>query len=239
MRRLKLSISLALAVIALALAPKALMAQLGQERPLLVEGKKTIYQRVITNPGAFWHSGLGGQAMSEIIPFTVLYVYEHSTDASGVKWLRCSANSVGEGQGWLKAEQATEFKQALVLLFAERANRRPLLFFKTFDDLMAVASSPDIPGELARLEKQFEQLSKSKTAPPPDFPLVSVEPADSQGAVDSKKFYLMPIFTYDDATFEGVKLLEVGSIDPGGAGPTALNRRAPGGPLTMAPAAGD
>jgi hypothetical protein len=184
-------------------------------------GKKAIYQRVLTEAVAYWYDDAGGKAMSPIMPLTLLYVY-FKKDIDGVTWLRCSANSIGEKIGWIRADQTIEFKQALVLRFAERANRRPILFFKSYDDLMAVANSPDIPGEIARLEKQYTAFEKTGSAAPTDFPLVGIESTDAQGAVDSQKFYLVPIFTYDDATFESVKLLEVASIIPGAGPQTAM-----------------
>lgn len=44
-----------------------------------------------------------------------------------------------------------------------------------------------------------------------------MEPDDAQGAVSRNRFYLMPILKVD-TPFEGTKLLEVASIDPGSAG---------------------
>jgi hypothetical protein len=207
-------------LLALSGAPLSAQDQVA-ERPLLMPGKKAIYQRVLTEAVAYWYDDAGGKAMSPIMPLTLLYVY-FKKDIDGVTWLRCSANTVGERVGWIRADQTIEFKQALVLRFADRANRRPILFFKSYDDLMAVASSPDIPGEIARLEKQYTAFEKTGAAAPADFPLVGIESTDAQGAVDNQNFYLVPIFTYDDATFESVKLLEVASIIPGSGPKTAM-----------------
>ncbi|MDR1920618.1 MAG: VWA domain-containing protein [Candidatus Adiutrix sp.] len=185
---------------------------LAEDRPLLMEGKKTIFQRVITHPEAALHQAPGGAAVAKIIPFSVLYVYERRTH-DGAVWLRVAPDTVGGGQGWLPAAAASDWKQALVLLFAERVSREPLLFFKESGDLEDLAGQKDIGGALARLRSEFQKYAAEKTAPPAAFPVLAMEPGDEVGAVPYDHFYLMPIFSYQEL-FEGVKFLEVGSIDP-------------------------
>ncbi|MDR1658233.1 MAG: VWA domain-containing protein [Deltaproteobacteria bacterium] len=182
--------------------------------PLPVPGKKTIFRRVVVHPQASWYNQPDGQAVESITPFSVLYIYYEIKNANG-HWLRCATNTIGQNIGWVNGSQTSEWNQALVLLFAERAKRKPLVFFKSYDDLLAVANEADIDYALTELKERFERYFKNGQLPPDDFPVVSVEPDNAEGAISDERFYLMPIFRFDDTTFLGVKVLEVGSIDPG------------------------
>ena len=52
---------------------------LAADKPLLMEGKKTLYQRVLSIPEArLYEIPVASEASSEIVPFSVLYVYEKS-----------------------------------------------------------------------------------------------------------------------------------------------------------------
>lgn len=185
-----------------------------QQAPLLEEGKKTIFQRVISHPGAALYAQPGGAAPSaDIIPFTVLYVYERQ-NLNGQTWVKAAANTTGQDLAWVPADKTSEWKQSLVLLFAERAGREPLIFFNSADDLKNIASQSGIQAAMTALGREFRAYIKTGAPPPADMPVKAMEPSDEEGAVPYNHFYLMPIFSYEEP-FEGVKLLEVGSIDPG------------------------
>jgi len=182
--------------------------------PLLMEGKKTLYQRVITHPQAKLYDRPGGQAAKEeVTPFSVLYVYERQKQGDR-EWVQVAANTLGKDLAWLPADLSSEWKQSLVLLFAERAGRDPLLFFKSPQNLEDIAGQGGIAAAMAALGREFQAYARTDTPPPDDLPVMAMEPPDEAGAVPYDHFYLMPIFSYQEP-FEGVKLLEVGSIDPG------------------------
>ncbi len=180
--------------------------------PLLMDGKKSLYQRVIAHPGAAAYASADGKTGAAVAPFTVLYVYARKT-VKNAEWLEVSPSTTGAGRFWLPASAASAWKQALVLTFSERAGRDPLLFFATEKDLERAAESKDISAEMKRLYAEFQSHTQ-KGAAPANFPIRAAEPADAQGAVPQRHFYLMPIFSYSEP-FEGTKFLEVGSIDPG------------------------
>lgn len=192
--------------------------------PLLMEGKKTLYQRVITHPGAALYDRPGGPAGNEVVPFTVMYVYDRLNGGER-DWVRAAANTQGKNLAWLPAETVSDWKQSLVLLFAERAGRDPLLFFKSPADLENIAGQSGIASALAALGREFQAYAGSGAAPPEDMPVAAMEPPDEEGAVPYDSFYLMPIFSFQEP-FEGVKLLEVGSIDPGSGESPAANNEA-------------
>jgi len=183
-------------------------------RPLLQPGKKTIYQRVITHPGAAISQKPGSPDQPQaqpLRPFTVLYVYSRET-RDGQDWLEVGPSSAGEVSGWIKAGLTSDWKQAMTLVLTDRTGRQPVLFFKDSKSLMEVCSA-EVPGKVAeQLASRFEQLKTGGDGVPKEFPLLAMEP--SQEAVPRRRFYLIPIFQVQEP-FEGVKFLEVASIDPG------------------------
>ena len=187
--------------------------------PLLMEGKKTLYQRVLTHPGAQLRQapGAGGQPLATAPPtFSVLYVYERQT-LEGEPWLRVGAASSGEAEGWIPASQVSDWKQSLVLKFAERAGRLPVLFFRTQNPLTALLNDP-APAQ--RVQALLSQAQAAKAGQASAGELVALEPQDT--AVAQSRFYLLPIFNFAETearTPTGsrlVQLLQVASIDPGG-----------------------
>ena len=109
-----------------------------QAAPLLQEGKKTLYQRVVSHPGAMplKEARDGAPAAREaLVPFTVLYVYARQGD-----WLQVGLDTRAP-LGWLKKDQATDWNQSLTLLFTPRTGRDPVLFFKTEKDLKGLCEA--------------------------------------------------------------------------------------------------
>ncbi len=169
--------------------------------PLLQEGKKTLYQRVISHPGAKLHQLADEKSpvvKSDLRTFTPLYVYER-----GEGWI-----SVGVGtdhpQGWIRADKTTPWNQSMTLLFTPKDRRDPVLFFDSIGSLTDLCSSNDFDARLAAMRRSVAAMN-------PDPRIVAAEPADSE--VNRKSFYLMPILDYKEV-FEGTKFLEVASIDP-------------------------
>lgn len=172
--------------------------------PLLQEGKKTLFQRVVTHPGAQLYAEPGKKSLRTLTPFTVLYVYAHSRG-----WIQAGSGTQ-QPEGWIEAARCTPWNQSLTLLFSPRTGRDPVLFFKSENGLNDVCQSPDME---ERLDKLLAAAQSSTTA---DLPIVASEPAETHGAVSEKRFYLMPILQMKDP-YEGVKFLQVASIDPGNA----------------------
>jgi serine/threonine-protein kinase PpkA len=190
------------------------MARAQQRRPLLIPGKRTLYQRVITHPGAKLYVLSGGTATvveKWIIPFTVFYVYQRSV-VDEAEWLEVGYSSTEGPDGWIRKTKASDWNQALTLRFTERTGREPVLFFKNLDSLREVAASPQPGQEAAKLTDEFMSVQSGKISMPEHFPVLAMEP--SQEAITKNRFYLIPIF---DAVqlFEGVKFLKIASIDPG------------------------
>ncbi len=176
--------------------------------PLLQEGKKTLYQRVVTHPNAKLLQSPAANAsvvQESVKPFTVFYVYAKQNN-----WLQ--VGPVGTGPlGWIEQDKATEWNQSLTLLFTERSTRNPLLFFKNEKGLMDICTSTQMEKILSDIQKAA--LAKDQ-ASLDAANVLATEPPEAEGSIAAERFYLMPILAMNDP-FEGVKFLEVASIDPG------------------------
>lgn len=196
--------------------------------PLLQEGKTSLFQRVVSHPGAKLLAEPRADAKvvrESVVPFTAFYIYARKGN-----WLQVGLSPT-EPQGWLAATQATDWNQSLTLLFAPRAGREPVLFFKTEQDLSALCAADDMEKQLDALlavAARFSQPADSGTTGdlPADLPILASEPSGAQGAVSEKRFYLMPILDMKDP-FEGLKFLRVASIDPGQYGKGGKGRNGP------------
>lgn len=191
----------------------AASAAYGAERtPLLQEGKKTLFRRVVVHPGASLLSAPEAGAsvvQDQVKPFSVFYVYAQQDGFLEV------GPSGSAAAGWMKTEAATEWPQAMTLLFTERTGRAPVLFFKDEKQIEEVCLAENIKDRLTTLEAQVKDARDGKLSADA-LPVLAAEPSDSEGAVSRERFYLMPIKEMRDP-FEGTKFLKVASIDPGSA----------------------
>ena len=170
--------------------------------PLLQEGKRTLYQRVISHPTAQLYAQASDQSQvvdKGLRPFTPLYVYER-----GQGWLNVGKGT-NKADGWIKADLTTPWNQSLTLLFSNRSQRDPVIFFRDTKALQDICDAPDMSERLVSLQLS---VAKKKTGPE----VVASEPMTS--SVDLDRFYLMPILEMQEP-YEGTKFLCVASIDPG------------------------
>lgn len=187
-----------------AAAPPVAASQDG--RPLLMPGKHTLFQRVLSKPGAQLLAQPGAATGEALPAFSVLYVYQRK-QVDGQDWLEVGAASDGQREGWLKAAQTSDWKQSLVLKFTERSGRAPMMFLRQADDVQRLLDDSG---------KAREVLQQAQRSPDQVPQVLALEPAAS--AVPQNQFYLMPIFDYResfDADGQPVQLLNIASIDPG------------------------
>ena len=178
----------------------------GGQRPLLMAGKKTLFQRVLSKPGAQLSADAGSPPGKALPAFSVLYVYQRK-DVDGSPWVRVGAATDGRSDGWLPASQVSDWKQSLVLKFTERSGRAPVMFLRQ-------------PGEVEKLladpAAAKSALAKAQNNREDNQQVLALEPTAS--AVPQNQFYLLPIFdskeSFDD-NGQPVQLLNVASIDPG------------------------
>ncbi|WLH68414.1 serine/threonine-protein kinase [Pseudomonas sp. FP2309] len=178
----------------------------GGQRPLLMAGKKTLFQRVLSKPGAALSSDVGSAPGKALPAFSVLYVYQRK-DVDGQPWVRVGAATDGRSDGWLPASKVSDWKQSLVLKFTERSGRAPVMFLRQAGEVEKLLADPTAAkGVLAKAQKNREDNGQ----------ILALEPTAS--AVPQNQFYLLPIFDSKESFDENgqpVQLLNVASIDPG------------------------
>lgn len=175
------------------------------DKPLLQEGKKSLYQRVLTTPGCQLVQAPGTAQGAAQPAFSRFYVYERQ-QAQQQDWLRVGPDTFGKTAGWVKADCTVDWKMQLTLAFTNPANRDRLLFFKDRDTLEHVLDAPDPVVEVAPLRSKLKnQQSTDK--------ILAQEP---ETFIDlQKQFYLLPILDSEEfMTEEGfrMRLLNIASV---------------------------
>jgi serine/threonine-protein kinase PpkA len=166
--------------------------------PLIMPGKKTLFQRVIARPGAALSPQPSAAGARPIPGFTVFYVYARRDDG----WIEVGRSSSGQIDGWMQASEAIDWKHAMVGAFTNPAGRQQVLFLRTADDEQGLILNAD-PAHAA-------DLLRAGVAAGKPGPVVAMEPANY---VDiTKNFYLLPILSAQQIEREvgpPMRLLEV------------------------------
>lgn len=171
------------------------------DKPLLIEGKSSIYQRVLTTPDCKLKASAADKKGSSVDAFTRFYVYGRE---NGI--LKVGPDDSGKITGYLDENCTVAWKMQTALMFTNPANRNRALIFKTKDVLNSFVEAKDPAAKLKPLMK------KALTGQTADG-VISVEP---ENYVDYKKqFYLMPILDFEESMFEDgnyVRELKVASV---------------------------
>src|SRR5690348_12970702 len=178
-------------------------------RPLLVEGKKTLFQRVLVRPHARLKAEPGGEpAGPELRPFDVFYVYDRK-EAAGGSWLQLGRAADGRVQGWLEADKAIDWRQTIVVAFANPGVTGRALLFDTKDHLMELLEAED---RVPRVRELRGQATAGQL--PQGSPVLSIQP-DTYVDI-TRQFYLLPILESERvrlrATRRQAQLLKVASV---------------------------
>ena len=175
------------------------------ERPLVQEGKKALYQRVIAVPGAALFDEIAERDSASTIPaFSTYYVYERR-DSGDEAWLRVGEDSNGTITGWLRGIEAVDWNQTLTVAFRDPAEQNRVLLFDERETLKTIIES----GNADRYRQLREQAMTGVTD---DSPVVAIQP--DQYVDIRRDFYLMPILEYEDVLVDGreSRLLRVATI---------------------------
>lgn len=179
-----LSIRLSLCTFVIACLAVSQPAAAQDRRPLLVEGRQTVFQRVLTRPGATLHATADGVATEQFSPFEPLYVYARQGD-----WLEVGRSMTRGADGWLNVEQATRWRQNIVAAFTNPAGRERNLFFNDREALDFVLNHE---ASVAIAERY--RAAALAGAPISESGVVAVEPAEH---IDIRsQFYLLPILEF-------------------------------------------
>lgn len=172
--------------------------------PLLMEGKTSLYQKILTRPGAkLQASPTAAAGTTALPPMSVLFVYGRQNG-----FLEVGGGSDGKIQGFLPEASTLPWRHTLVMGFANPSGRERVLFYRDREGLMATlgAEKPDLAVKPLR-----EALAANKL--PADAPVISIEP---ENTVDlQKQFYLLPILEAKSATLPSgfrVRTVRVASV---------------------------
>ena len=180
------------------------------EKPLLMEGKKTLYQRVLSVPTArLYPTPADSSTSASIVPFSVLYVYQKESD-----WLKVGYDSFGKPAGWVKGDKAITWNQALTVSFKDPQDIQRVMMFDTRDDLRQLVDDYDMEA----YQKLYNAVVSGDN--PKDSPVIAIQPEAHLDIRDN--FYLVPIIQHEDVYLgnEQARLLEIASVpleDPGAA----------------------
>ena len=165
----------------------------GSREPLLMEGKTTLYQRVLTTPSCKLHAKAdASDAGKEIAPLSQYYVYS-DTGAT----VEVGADTTGKIAGFLDKSCTVPWKMQLALHFTNSANRNRALIFEQEAGLDNIIDSDD---GAQQYKKLYETVSQGGQAEG----VISIEP--DKYVDPSKNFYLLPILNsvesiYPDGNF--------------------------------------
>ena len=209
---------LALAAGSSVLTPQALWAQ--ARKPLLIDGKTTLFQRVLSRPGAALVAKPGDAGGAAVAPFTVFFVYEQVAVA-GTPWLLVGAGSDGKTQGYVPAAGVVPWRHMITLSFAVPTHRERVLFFRERQGLTDFINSDSAASETARLVKEIS----AKGTLGPGNAVIAAEP---EKFIDlQQQFYLLPVLEAASTVLKSghrarvVKVASVTREAPAAAAPAA------------------
>lgn len=184
------------------LCTTALMAQ--ERRPLLLENTSSIYERVLTRPGALRHSAPEGNPDEAYAAFQPLYVFARQNG-----WIEVGPSPTAAPEGWLQDADALPWKQNIVGAFTNSAGRSRQLLFDSQADLEWLMNHEAVRDVQERLVAEA-----SAGVVGSERGVVSVEPAEFVNIRDD--LYLMPILEFTEGlhplTYDEILMMEVASV---------------------------
>ncbi len=172
------------------------------DKPLLMEGKRTLFKRVLSIPDARLYSEPDQQATAEdVIPFSVFYVYQQQD-----KWLKIGHDSFGKTSGWIPQDQTIVWNQALTVSFKDPQDTQRVLMFGEKSSLQKMVDDNDQEAYASLYQKLVndEEIENN--------PVIAIQP---EAHVDiHTNFYLVPIKQHEDVYLgnEQARLLQIASV---------------------------
>lgn len=171
---------LAFLTLLVALAAVAAPAMAQQRQPLVVPGKKKVFQRVIARPEAELVNAAGARQGEPVAPFSIFYVYERRGDLIEV------GKTIGSADGFIKADKLIDWRTAVVAQFNNPANRQRSLLFRSSDDIKTLVTAADAPARISALRTEAIAGRASNDS------VVAVEPETPPAG-----FYFLPILGWE------------------------------------------
>ena len=182
---------------------------LAAREPLLMQGKTSLFQRVLARPGAEMRNSPDGDpadASAQPRAFDIYYVFARQGD-----WIEVGGSFGGENTGWIRQEQTVDWKQTIVVSFTNPADRERSLLFDSRETIEAILNAEDFVGQLAALRQQAIDETL-----PDDTPVRAIEPENHLHVDIEDSFYLLPILDHatilNPSDYEDLQLLEVAAV---------------------------
>ncbi len=176
--------------------------QAGTDKPLVMEGKKTLYQRVLSVPDArLYESPDRASESSEMTPFSVLYVYQKRDS-----WIKVGHGSFGNTAGWMQSQETIVWNQALTVSFRDPQDIQRVMLFSTRQSIQQLVDDYDTE----TYQRLYHAVVNDESSE--DSPVIAIQPA---AHVDIREnFYLVPIKQYEDIYLgnEQARLLQIASV---------------------------
>jgi len=177
----------------------------GVDEPLLMEGKRELYQRVLAIPGARMATEAGGKGSAAVVPFTAFYVYSRRM-LGDTDWVEVGTDRHGTRAGWLPVDSTLEWNHGLTATFRDPAGHDRVLLFKDQESVRQLARQHDS----STYDRLYQAAVKENL--PAGSPVIAIQPP---GYIDIRDdFYLVPIRRYEDIYLgsEQARLLQVSSV---------------------------
>lgn len=203
----------ALKIAALCAAVSYGMAAYGA--PLLMDGKKTLYQRVLTTPSCVLKKDASASSGSPVPAFTRYYVYAREGKA-----LKVGPDTTDKISGYIDASCAVDWKAQTALVFTNPAGRDRAIVFENKDTLQKIIESKDPAPAVDALDKSLDASGKAQG-------VVAREPAEYTDI--SKNFYLLPVLDSEETMFDDgsyARELEIASVTKEGVAGAAGKAKA-------------
>jgi hypothetical protein len=178
---------------------------LAQTQPLLMEGKRALYQRVLSKPGARIFPAVGAGKGSSTAPFSVYYVYDRQP-RDGATWLQLGLNRHGKIAGWIPERETIPWNQGLTVAFRDPMGADRALLFRDKQSLKRLIDSQDSTA----YQTLYQAAEAGKLAA--DSPVIAIQPPTHIDIL--KDFYLVPIRDHEDVYLgsEQARMLQVSSV---------------------------
>lgn len=157
--------------------------------PLLIPGKKHLYQQVLTRPGAMLLPNTGAGGGTEVAGFTPYYVFARQNGK-----LQVGTDTQGTLAGWINENQTMPWTHTLIGVFTNPAGRSRAMFLKDAQSEQALLAAADPAAQAQTL------LSNVHDGHP--GPVLAMEPEDHINF--QKQPYFMPILEARTAQADGL-----------------------------------
>lgn len=154
------------------------------QRPLLAEARKTVYQRVLTRPGALSYPAPDAAPTDQYPAFQPLYVYARQDG-----WIQVGPSISSAPNAWVRAADVVVWKQNIIAAFTNSAGRERQLLFSSEEKLRALMQHEALREMQSKL---LQDVAAGQV--PEESGIIAAEPEEYVNIV--KDLYLMPILDF-------------------------------------------